>query len=155
MGRKARPCVALFDRAQLKQGRVDRAVRIVRNSSDLFQARWDCAIPTVRVPVIEILFPRVRWFLNCRPKLGNLRNQIQENVKSVMSSSLQFKSAPSIPNSRFSPTKPNFIASCSAFGSQGAGLIVRVAAMTTESVYQFLRLQLGSLEPFVGAFPYS
>ncbi|XP_074268940.1 urease accessory protein D [Silene latifolia] len=89
------------------------------------------------------------------PKLENLRNQIQENVKRVTSGSFQYKSAPSMPNSKFSPTKPNFIASCSAFGSKGAGLIVRVAAMTTEPVYQFLRLQLGSLEPFVGAFPYS
>ncbi|KAK9673770.1 hypothetical protein RND81_12G188300 [Saponaria officinalis] len=89
------------------------------------------------------------------PKLGNLRKQIQENVKSFISSSFQVKLGTPMLKSKFSPTKPNFVASCSTFGPQGAGLIVRVAAMTTESVYQFLRLQLASLEPFVGAFPYS
>ncbi|KAL9240212.1 hypothetical protein vseg_014457 [Gypsophila vaccaria] len=89
------------------------------------------------------------------PKLANLRNKIQEDVRSFMSGSFHVKSSTSMPSSKFSPTKPNFVVSCSTFGPQGAGLTVRVAAMTTESVYQFLRLQLASLEPLVGAFPYS
>lgn len=37
---------------------------------------------------------------------------------------------------------------------QGIGVVVRIAAMTTESIYMFLRHNLASLEPFLGAQPY-
>jgi urease accessory protein len=37
---------------------------------------------------------------------------------------------------------------------QGIGLVVRVAAMTTESVYRFLQHQLACLEPMLGVSPY-
>lgn len=38
---------------------------------------------------------------------------------------------------------------------QGVGLVIRIAALTTEPVYQFLRHQLACLEPYLGALPYS
>jgi hypothetical protein len=37
---------------------------------------------------------------------------------------------------------------------QGIGVIVRVAAMTTESVYKFLQHQLVGMEPLIGVLPY-
>ncbi|KAH9608742.1 hypothetical protein KSS87_019406 [Heliosperma pusillum] len=47
-GEKARPCVALFDRAELMQDTVNRAVPTVRNPNDLFIARFHRAVRTVR-----------------------------------------------------------------------------------------------------------
>ncbi|KNA06085.1 hypothetical protein SOVF_184350 [Spinacia oleracea] len=93
------------------------------------------------------------------PKLKQLQNQVQENVKNMMSGYFQVKS--NIPgysmrtNSKFFLTKPSFIASCSTFGPKGVGLVIRIAALTTEPVYQFLRHQLACLEPYLGALPYS
>lgn len=93
------------------------------------------------------------------PKLKDLQSRVQENVKNMMFASLQIKSSASGPsrrtNSDFRLTKHNFIASCSAFGPKGVGLIVRVAATTTESVQRFLCHQLACLEPLLGASPYS
>ncbi|KAL7241501.1 hypothetical protein ACSBR1_014150 [Camellia fascicularis] len=40
------------------------------------------------------------------------------------------------------------------FLDSGVGLVVRIAAMTTESVYKFLQHQLISLEPLLGVAPY-
>ncbi|KAL6888449.1 hypothetical protein ACP4OV_009475 [Aristida adscensionis] len=37
----------------------------------------------------------------------------------------------------------------------GTGMVARVAAVSTESVYSFLRHHLAALEPFLGASPYS
>lgn len=37
---------------------------------------------------------------------------------------------------------------------QGIGVVVRIAAMTTESVYKFLHHQLTCLEPLLGMSPY-
>lgn len=93
------------------------------------------------------------------PKMQQLKNQVQENVKNMMSGYFQVKSNnPGFSmraNSEFCLTKPNFIASCSTFGPKGVGLIIRVAALTTEPVYQFLRDELACLEPFLGALPYT
>ncbi|XP_010683927.2 urease accessory protein D isoform X1 [Beta vulgaris subsp. vulgaris] len=90
-------------------------------------------------------------------KMKLLQNQIQENVKNMMSGYFQAKSNSSGFSMRRNSysTKPDFIASCSPFGPKGVGLVIRVAALTTESVYQFLRLQLACLEPHLGAFPYT
>lgn len=38
--------------------------------------------------------------------------------------------------------------------AQGSGVIVRIAAMTTESVYEFLQHQLASMEQLIGVSPY-
>ncbi|XP_044495455.1 urease accessory protein D isoform X1 [Mangifera indica] len=92
------------------------------------------------------------------PKLKHIQNQVQENVKRMMSEQLY---APSIGLSNHGKThsnhplaKPNFIASCSAFGPKGIGVVVRIAAMTTESVYRFLQHQLAGMEPLLGVSPY-
>ncbi|KAL2933503.1 Urease accessory protein D [Bienertia sinuspersici] len=93
------------------------------------------------------------------PKMKELQNQVQENVKIMMSGYFQVKS--NIPgfsmrtDSELCFTKPSIIASCSVFGPKGVGLVVRIAALTTELVYQFLRLELACLEPYLGALPYT
>ncbi|GER48930.1 urease accessory protein ureD [Striga asiatica] len=84
------------------------------------------------------------------PKLKNIQNLIQENVKKLMSQQLHL---PSI-NSRHDLSKPSFLVSCNTFGPKGIGVVVRVASMTTESVYNFLQQQLASFEPLLGAAPY-
>ncbi|KAI3502427.1 hypothetical protein L1887_30496 [Cichorium endivia] len=76
------------------------------------------------------------------PKLTKIQTQIQEDVKKMMSEQLHSK------------TKPSLIASCSPFGSKGTGVVVRIAATTTESVYRFLHHQLADMEPILGLCPY-
>ncbi|KAJ8544693.1 hypothetical protein K7X08_017276 [Anisodus acutangulus] len=39
--------------------------------------------------------------------------------------------------------------------SKGIGVVTRIAAMTTESVYNFLQHQLSSMEPLLSVQPYS
>ncbi|KAL7241499.1 hypothetical protein ACSBR1_014150 [Camellia fascicularis] len=92
------------------------------------------------------------------PKLQHVQNQVQQYVKNMMSEQLHM---PSTALGRYGKTnadhcftKPAFIASCSVFGPKGVGLVVRIAAMTTESVYKFLQHQLISLEPLLGVAPY-
>ncbi|URE25544.1 UreD urease accessory protein [Musa troglodytarum] len=94
------------------------------------------------------------------PKLKDLRCQLQEEVKQMMSRHL--RSSPDTTNRshhvrsepRHGPTRPLLIASCSTFGPQALGMVVRVAAVMTESVYMFLRQHLAALKPFLGASPY-
>ncbi|KAL3610418.1 hypothetical protein D5086_001438 [Populus alba] len=91
------------------------------------------------------------------PKLKHIQSEVQENVKRMMSEQLHIPftglSGCAQSNSRHF-TKPSFIASCSVFGPKGIGVIVRVAAMTTESVYKFLQHQLVGMEPLIGVLPY-
>ncbi|GAA0161692.1 hypothetical protein LIER_17946 [Lithospermum erythrorhizon] len=93
------------------------------------------------------------------PKLEHVSLQIQEDVKNIMSQHLH---APSIGGRCHSQMhedtfseKPDFIASCSVFGPKGMGVIVRIASTTTESVYNFLRHELRSMEPLLGIPPYT
>uniref|UniRef100_A0A2P2JEH1 Uncharacterized protein n=1 Tax=Rhizophora mucronata TaxID=61149 RepID=A0A2P2JEH1_RHIMU len=97
-------------------------------------------------------------FYYSRPKLKHIQIQVQENVKKIMSEQLHmpfsgFGGHARVKSNRCM-TKPPFIASCSLFGPEGVGLVVRVAAMTTESAYRFLQHQLAGMEPFIGVPPY-
>ncbi|KAM0011628.1 putative urease accessory protein UreD [Helianthus debilis subsp. tardiflorus] len=90
------------------------------------------------------------------PKLKHIQNQIQEDVKKIMSEQLR---APSMGGrtkaiNGHGYTKPPLVASCNSFGPKGIGSVVRIAATTTESVYGFLRSQLAGLEPLIGLCPY-
>ncbi|KAK7393050.1 hypothetical protein VNO78_21501 [Psophocarpus tetragonolobus] len=91
------------------------------------------------------------------PKMQYIQNLVQHHVKKFMSEQLHHPSA-ALSNQRHKADhfiiKPSFIASCSAFGPKKIGLLVRVAAETTESVYKFLRHQLAPLEPMIGVPPY-
>ncbi|KAJ8548970.1 hypothetical protein K7X08_032333 [Anisodus acutangulus] len=93
------------------------------------------------------------------PKLKHVQNQIQEDVKKIMSQSLHM---PTIGSRQYTSrhndhhlTKPSFLASYSVFGPKGIGGVTRIAAMTTESVYNFLQHQFSSMEPLLGVRPYS
>ncbi|WOL12275.1 urease accessory protein D isoform X1 [Canna indica] len=126
------------------------------------------------------------------PKLKDLRHQLQEEVKQMMSARSPNSSRNYHIKSEFqhSPTRLPLIASCSPFGpqvsfkiftrslvpgqppkgiycsvfthpcmiylapSQALGVVVRIAATTTHSVYMFLKHHLAALEPFLGAAPY-
>ncbi|CAJ2673462.1 unnamed protein product [Trifolium pratense] len=91
------------------------------------------------------------------PKMQYIQNIVQDNVKRIMSDQLHNPSAASSHQKNkadFFTTKPTFVASCSVFGPKKIGLIVRVASVTTESVYKFLRQQLAPLEPMIGVPPY-
>ncbi|XP_027185177.1 urease accessory protein D-like isoform X4 [Coffea eugenioides] len=92
------------------------------------------------------------------PKLKFIQDQIQENVKNLMSQQLRIPSGSSgrygdIDDNPFF-TRPSFLASCSVFGPKGRGVVVRIAAMTTESVYSFLQCQLSGLDSLLGVAPY-
>ncbi|XP_047338466.1 urease accessory protein D [Impatiens glandulifera] len=86
------------------------------------------------------------------PRLKHIQDQIQEEVKRMMSHELLHSPRKT---DHFS-SKPDFLTSCSAFGPKGGGggVVVRIASTTTESVYKFLRHQLANLEPLLGAIPY-
>ncbi|XP_076900176.1 urease accessory protein D-like isoform X2 [Bidens hawaiensis] len=90
------------------------------------------------------------------PKLKDIQNQIQEDVKKMMSAQLHVPSTggrtKSINGGGY--TKPSLIASCNSFGPKGIGVVVRIAATTTESVYRFLHSQLAGMEPMIGLRPY-
>ncbi|XP_068655377.1 urease accessory protein D [Aristolochia californica] len=92
-------------------------------------------------------------------KLNHVKDLVQELVKEMMSEQLYApKSVISGPHKKIkfmhSPPRPALIASCSSFGPKGIGMVVRIAAETTEAVYQFLRDSLGILEPLLGVAPY-
>ncbi|CAN6832842.1 unnamed protein product, partial [Brassica oleracea] len=93
------------------------------------------------------------------PKLRELQKQVQENVKNMMAEQLQisYGSRRHNPDSRARNgfMKPEFIASCSTFGPEGKGVVIRIASDSTEPVYNFLRQQLGGLEPLLGQSPYA
>ncbi|KAL0321456.1 UNVERIFIED_CONTAM: Urease accessory protein D [Sesamum radiatum] len=84
------------------------------------------------------------------PKLKLIQSQIQEDVKKLMSQQLRLPSistgCSSESGSSYWLPKPSFLASCSTFGPKGTGVVIRVASMTTESVYSFLQDQFASLE---------
>ncbi|KAJ4973445.1 hypothetical protein NE237_006619 [Protea cynaroides] len=92
------------------------------------------------------------------PKLKPILNEVQDDVKRMMSQSFSVPSSTSRHymkvNSDLAPAKPTFIASCSPFGPKGIGGVVRIAAVTTESVYKFLQRHLASMEPLLGSSPY-
>ncbi|KAG8657526.1 urease accessory protein D isoform X2 [Manihot esculenta] len=92
------------------------------------------------------------------PKLKHIQTQVQENVKRIMSEQLHMPftglGGHTKSNSSICFTKPPFIASCSLFGPKGVGVVVRIGALTTESVYKFLQQQLAGLEPLIGVLPY-
>ncbi|XP_008358560.1 urease accessory protein D isoform X1 [Malus domestica] len=92
------------------------------------------------------------------PKIKHIQNLVQENVKRIMSDQLHIPSTASghqiKTNSDNRFAKPSFIASSSVFGPKGIGVVVRVAATTTESVYKFLQHQLAGMEPLLGVSPY-
>ncbi|XP_030553541.1 urease accessory protein D isoform X2 [Rhodamnia argentea] len=93
------------------------------------------------------------------PMLRHIQGQVQEDVKRMMAKQLQGSPArwdrQMKSNTRDFANKPSLIASCSAFGQKGEGVIVRIASLTTESVYQFLKHQLAGLEALLGLSPYS
>ncbi|XP_020269421.1 urease accessory protein D, partial [Asparagus officinalis] len=92
------------------------------------------------------------------PKLKHIQDLLRAEVKQMMSGKFH---SPTV-NQRYQMTteskhvqsKPALLASCSSFGPKGIGVVVRIAATTTESIYVFLRHNLASLEPFLGAQPY-
>lgn len=90
------------------------------------------------------------------PKLKHVQNQVLDEVKRMMSGHFRTPGpATGRSGSQHDLKKPELVASCSIFGPKTqAGVVVRVAAMTTESVYMFLRHHLASLEPLLGASPY-
>ncbi|CAN1828538.1 Urease accessory protein D [Linum perenne] len=88
------------------------------------------------------------------PKLKNIQNQVQENVRRLMSKELHMPFTGRRGSSSDGFDKPTFVASCSPFGPKGTGVVVRIAATTTESVYNFLNEQLSGLESLIGIAPY-
>ncbi|CAA7406828.1 unnamed protein product [Spirodela intermedia] len=89
------------------------------------------------------------------PKLRHIQSQLQEDVKKLMSGCFRKSNHAggpySNPQTKYVPEKPPLIASCSSFGPKGVGVVVRIAALTTDSVYEFLRFHLVDMEPLLGA----
>lgn len=60
------------------------------------------------------------WFVCCRPKIKHVQNQVQEDVKRIMSEQLHVPSTPlgrqAVTKSDYRLMKPSFIASASVFG---------------------------------------
>ncbi|CAN6457290.1 unnamed protein product [Victoria cruziana] len=94
------------------------------------------------------------------PKLKHVQNQMRNYVKETMSRLFQlpFASRSCRDNKRQKSqeaiAEPHLVASCSSFGHTNTGLVVRIMATTTESVYKFLHQHLACLAPLLGAVPY-
>lgn len=93
------------------------------------------------------------------PKLKHIQDEMQDEVKKMMSVQLRPPTSAGGPYATRSqplqPQRPPLIASCSPFGRTGTGMVARITAVSTESVYSFLRHHLAALESFLGAAPYS
>lgn len=91
------------------------------------------------------------------PKLRDIQDKMQDEVKKLMSGQLRPPTAGgSLYTTRSQrPRRPPLVASCSPFGRTGTGMVARVAAVSTELAYIFLRHHLAALEPFLGAPPYA
>lgn len=94
------------------------------------------------------------------PKLRHIQDKMQDEVKKLMSGQLRpptsggsLYTMRSKPPQR--PQRPPLVASCSPFGRTGTGMVGRVAAVSTELAYSFLRHHLAALETFLGASPYA
>ncbi|OEL27882.1 Urease accessory protein D [Dichanthelium oligosanthes] len=94
------------------------------------------------------------------PKLKSIQEQMQAEVRKLMSGQLRpptsggsLYTMRSQPPQR--PQRPPLVASCSQFGRMGTGMVARIAAVSTELVYSFLRHHLAALEPSLGASPYA
>ncbi|CAA6659268.1 unnamed protein product [Spirodela intermedia] len=89
------------------------------------------------------------------PKLRHIQGQLQEDMKKLMSRCIRKSSHAggpySNPRAKYVPEKPPLIASCSSFVPKVVRVVVRKAALTTDSVYEFLRLHLADMEPLLGA----
>jgi len=82
--------------------------------------------------------------------------KIRERNSELFGGPLQ-NSNPRVKRAKPSESKASeavLLASCSAFGPMDIGLVVRIVATSTESVYKFLREHLTSIEPFIGTCPY-
>ncbi|KAJ4845846.1 hypothetical protein Tsubulata_009970 [Turnera subulata] len=91
------------------------------------------------------------------PKLKQIQCRVQENVKKMMSEELNMHFTCLSGHAKSNGhcfSKPSLVASCSRFGPEDIGVVVRVAATTTESVYKFLQSQLACLETLIGVLPY-
>ncbi|KAF8691201.1 hypothetical protein HU200_040321 [Digitaria exilis] len=94
------------------------------------------------------------------PKLKHIQEQMQDEVRKLMSGQLR---PPTSGGSLYTmrtqhPQRsqmPPLVASCSPFGRTGTSMVARVAAVSTELVYSFLRHHLAALQPFPGASPYA
>ncbi|EPS69074.1 hypothetical protein M569_05694, partial [Genlisea aurea] len=84
------------------------------------------------------------------PKLKHIKTKIQEDVRKLMSQQLGLAASGRLPDGK----PPSFLASCSVFGSESDGVVVRVASVTTEGIYSFLQHQLAPMEGLLGASPY-
>ncbi|XP_020394028.1 urease accessory protein D isoform X2 [Zea mays] len=91
------------------------------------------------------------------PKLRDIQDKMQDEVRKLMSGQLRPPTAGgSLYTTRSQrPRRPPLVASCSPFGRTGTGMVARVAAVSTELAYIFLRHHLAALEPFLGAPPYA
>ncbi|KAH9747240.1 Urease accessory protein D [Citrus sinensis] len=109
--------------------------------------------------LLAVIPDPVTCFSTARPKLKQIQIQVQENVRRMMSEQLYLPSTGLRPHGKTQSdhflAKPSFVVSCSAFGPKGIGIVVRIAAMTTESVYRFLQHQLTGMETLLGVSPYS
>ncbi|KAK6916992.1 Urease accessory protein UreD, partial [Dillenia turbinata] len=129
---------------------------------------------------LVLIMIKMHCLLECRPKLKQIQDQVQENVRKMMAEQLHHSGVRghNKANSGHSIGKPLFLASCSTFGPKfekktsqgylkvqcdpvaqkarhkGVGVVVRIAATTTESVYKFLEHQLGGMESLLGVAPY-
>ncbi|CAM6103881.1 unnamed protein product [Calypogeia fissa] len=97
------------------------------------------------------------------PKLALMRKAIQSNVQSLTARAMKNqKSFSSRGASAAQGSWPKqtlstheLFASCSPLGPSEEGLVVRVAARETKTVYQFLKEQLSALQPLIGIPPYA
>eukprot|EP00249_Psilotum_nudum_P015906 c25574_g1_i1 orf=499-1431(-) len=93
------------------------------------------------------------------PQLESIRKQLEKNVhllsQKIFRMHLCNKGIPSGSIQEDSSADSKLLASCSAFGPKGNGLVVRMVATSTELVYEFFREHLSPLASVIGVSPYT
>ncbi|XP_002990307.2 urease accessory protein D [Selaginella moellendorffii] len=103
----------------------------------------------VSLPISSRLqdFHSVAMLVIYGPRLSSIRKRIEERVGSQCEEAVRKKK-------HRSSTHGRLLCSFSSFGPSDAGLVVRVAAVETELIYDFLKQELAELSDLIGAPPY-
>lgn len=102
------------------------------------------------IAMLVVLGPKLE------PTRKHIMAKIRERNSELFGGPLQ-NSNPHVKKTKLNESKASeavLLASFSTFGPMDIGLVVRIVATTTDSVYKFFREHLTSIEPFIGTCPY-
>lgn len=102
------------------------------------------------IAMLVVLGPRLE------PTRKHIMEKVRERNSELFGGQLQYSNS-RVKKAKYPEREASeavLLASCSAFGPMDIGLVVRIVATSTESVYKFFREHLTSIGPLIGTCPY-